>query len=139
MSFTIIRREEEATLELQNTKNEQSVLEVRTDTEQPAEEGKMNEEEEKKQDKEDKMDELVSNKAYEVMHNKMMNKDFIGERGFKQLIPPFKEVIEKRGWNMLCEHYSAGFAALVREFYSNLVGMKEKTCYIWGTWISFDR
>ena len=68
-----------------------------------------------------------------------MKKDFIGERGFKQLIPPFNEVIEKRGLSLLCKHHSAGFASLVREFYSDFVGWKEKTCYIRGKWISFDR
>ena len=72
------------------------------------------------------------------MQKKMMKKDFIGESGFKQLIPPFKEVIEKRGWSLLCEHHSYGFSALVKDFYSNLVGMKEKTCYIRGKRISFN-
>ena len=43
------------------------------------------------------MDEVVSNRAYEVMENKMIKKDFISERGFKKLIPPFKEMIKKRG------------------------------------------
>ena len=43
------------------------------------------------------MDEFVSDRAYEVMDKKMLRKDFIGERGFKQFISPFKEVIEKRG------------------------------------------
>ena len=62
----------------------------------------------------------------------MMKKDFIGEIGFKHLIPPFKEVIEKRGWSLLCEHHLVGFAAPVRDFYSKLLGMKEKTCYIRG-------
>ena len=68
----------------------------------------------------------------------MMKKAFILVRGFKKPIPPFKEVIEKRGWSLLCEHHSARFATLVREFYSNLVGMKEKVCYIRGKLISFD-
>ena len=34
---------------------------------------------------------------------------------------------------MLCEHHSAGFVALVRELYANLVGRKEKTCYLRGS------
>ena len=85
------------------------------------------------------MDEFISNRAYEVMDKKMLNKDFIGERGCKKLISLFKEVIEKRGWSLLCEHKSTGYAALVREFYSNLVGRKEKTCYVRGKWISFDK
>ena len=43
------------------------------------------------------------------------------------------------GWNLFCEHKPAGFVVLVREFYANLVGKKEKTCYVRGKWISFDR
>ena len=85
------------------------------------------------------MDEFVSNRAYEVIDKKMLNKDFIGERGCKKLISLFKEVIEKRGWSLLCEHKSTGYVALVREFYSNMVGRKEKTCYVRGKWISFDK
>ena len=68
-----------------------------------------------------------------------MHKDFIGERGFNKLISPFIEVIEKRGWSLLCEHKPAGFAIVVRECFANLVGKKERMCYIRGKWISFDR
>ena len=28
---------------------------------------------------------------------------------------------------------------VVREFYSNMVGLREKTCFIKGQWISFNR
>ena len=48
-------------------------------------------------------------------------------------------MIEKRGWSLLCEHKVAGYSALVREFYSNLMGRNEKICYVRGKWISFDR
>ena len=85
---------------MKTIENEQSMQDERTETEPPVEEGrkmKRNEDEKNEQEKEDQMDELVSNRAYEVMQNKMIKKDFIGERGFKQLIPPFKEVIEKIG------------------------------------------
>ena len=54
----------------------------------------------------------------------MMQKDFIGKRGFNKLVSPFREVIEKRGWNLLCENKPARFAAVVREFYANMVGKK---------------
>ena len=84
------------------------------------------------------MGEFISNRGYEVMDKEMLRKNFIGERGFKQFISPFKEVIEKRGWSLLCEHKSVGYAALVREFYSNMVGQKEKTLYVRGIWISFN-
>ena len=48
-------------------------------------------------------------------------------------------MIEKRGWNLFCQHKPASFAALVREFYVNLLGKKEKTYYVIGKWISFDK
>ena len=60
----------------------------------------------------------------------MLQKDFIGERGFRKLISPFKEVIEKRGWSLLCEHKPTRFAAIVREFYAKMMGKKEKMCYV---------
>ena len=69
----------------------------------------------------------------------MLHKYFIGKRGFNQLISPFREMIEKKGWCLLCEHKLAGFAAVVREFYTNMVGKKKKMCYVRGKWISFDR
>ena len=69
----------------------------------------------------------------------MLHKDFIGERGFNQLISPFREVIEKKSWILLCEHKSTGFAVVVREFYANMVEKKERMCYVRGKWISFDR
>ena len=69
----------------------------------------------------------------------MLQKDFIWERGFNKLISPFREVVEKRGWILLCENKLAGFAAIVREFFANLVGKKEKMCYIKEKWISFNR
>ena len=55
-----------------------------------------------------------------------MQKDFVRERGFVKFIFPFREVIKKRRWSLLCEHKLVGFAALVGEFYANMVGKKEK-------------
>ena len=48
-------------------------------------------------------------------------------------------MIEKRGWNLLCEHKPSRFAPFVKEFFAYMVGKKEKMCYIKGKWISFDR
>ena len=39
----------------------------------------------------------------------------------------------------MCEHKPVGFATIVKEFYVNMVGKKEKMCYVRGKWISFDR
>ena len=54
-------------------------------------------EEEEKQSSDEEVEEFISNKAYEIMEQKILKKDFIGERGFKKFISPFKEIIEKRG------------------------------------------
>ena len=66
------------------------------------------------------------------MEQTLLKKDSIGERGSNKLISPCREVIEKRGWSLLCEHKPAGFAVVVREFFANLVGKKKKMFYIRG-------
>ena len=40
---------------------------------------------------------------------------------------------------MFCEHKAPGFVDVVKEFYSNMLDLREKTCYIKGKWISFNR
>ena len=66
------------------------------------------------------------------MEKKLQKKDFIGERGFKKFISLFKEVIEKRGWRIICQHTPSGFVALVREFYVNMLDKKQTQCYVRG-------
>ena len=68
----------------------------------------------------------------------MFDKEFVCERGFGKLISPFSEVIKKRGWEFFCEHKAPGFAALAREFYTNMVGMKDDSVYVRGVWVPFD-
>ena len=53
---------------------------------------KIGEEESSGSDDED----FFSNEAFELMQKTLLKKGFIGERGFKEIIPPFNEVIEKR-------------------------------------------
>ena len=55
------------------------------------------------------------------------------------MISPFQEVIESKGWHLFCEHKALGFVDVVMEFYANMVGMKDKTVYVRGKWISFIR
>ena len=59
------------------------------------------------------------------------------ERGFKELVLPFKEEIERRGWEKLSQHKELGVRALVKEFYANLSEQKNLTCYVKGRWIPF--
>ena len=71
--------------------------------------------------------------------DKLQQSDFIGERGFNRLISPFQEVIESKGWHLFYEHKAPGFVDVVKEFYANMVGIKDKTVYVRGKWISFSR
>ena len=72
------------------------------------------------------------------MWNKILfDKEFVSERGFGKLISPFLKVIKKRGWGFFCEHKAPGFLALSREFYANMVGMKEDSVYVRGVSVPF--
>ena len=84
------------------------------------------------------MDEFILDKAYEIMEKKIL-KEFIRERGFKKSIPHFQKIIEKRGWEFICQHLPYGFVALVREFYKNLVERKETQCFVKEKWVSFHK
>ena len=85
------------------------------------------------------MSDFVSERDYFAWKEKLQYIVFIGERGFNKLISPFLETIEKKGWHMFCEHKAPGFVDVVKEFNSKMVGLKEKTCYVKGKWISFSR
>ena len=81
--------------------------------------------------------EFVSEEAISIWKKHYAGKRFVGERGFSQLISPFKELIEQRGWGKFCKHQKFGYEAVVREFYSNLVGMKENSVYVRGVWVPY--
>ena len=95
-----------ATLELQTIATQEERLEERTEAKQPFEERRKRkwnaEETETEQAKEDEADEFVPDRAFIVMKQTMLQKYFIGKRGFNRFISPFREVIEKRGWSLLC-------------------------------------
>ena len=86
---------------------------------------------------EEEVDDFVSEEAHSNMRKYYANKGFVAERRFKTPITPFKELIEKRGWGTLCAHRRAGYAAVVREFYSNLVGRKDNMVYVRGVWVPY--
>ena len=90
---------------------------------------------EKKRRQEEKEDEFVSDEAYSIWKKHYAGKGFVGERGFSQLISLFKELIEQRGWGKFCKHYKTGYAAIVREFYSNLVGRRDNSVFVRGVWV----
>ena len=76
-----------------------------------------------------------SDEAYSFWEKNLSDKGFIGESGFGKFISSFVEIIEKRGWSLLCTHKPPGFAAVVKEFYANMVEMKENSVFVRGIWV----
>ena len=48
-------------------------------------------------------------------------------------------MVESKGCHQFCEHKAPGFVDVVKEFYANMVSMKDKAMYVRGKWISFGR
>ena len=91
----------------------------------------------KEKQQEEEEDEFVSEEAFSIWKKYYVGKGFVGERGFSKLISPLKELIEQRGWGNFCKHQKSGYAAVVREFYSNLVGRKDNSVYVRGVWVPY--
>ena len=66
------------------------------------------------------------------MEESLKNRGFIVERGFKNIISLFVEMVEKREWQSLAEHKEPGCASLVREFFANMVEREGKRVYFRG-------
>ena len=92
----------------------------------------------KERQQEEEEDEFISEEAFSIWKKHYVGKGFVGERGFSQLISPFKELIDQRGWGKFCKHQKSGYAAVVREFYSNLVGRKENSVFVRGVLVSYE-
>ena len=73
------------------------------------------------------------------MERSLKDKDFIAKRGFKIVLSPFAEMLEKRGWQSLGEHKEPGYASLVKEFFANMVEKEGKRVYVRGHWVEFNR
>ena len=80
---------------------------------------------------------FVSTEAKDIWTKVLADKGFVSERGFGKLISNFSEIIEKRGRESFCAHTAPGFSAMAREFYANMVGMKEDTVFVRGVWVPF--
>ena len=80
---------------------------------------------------------FVSAEAKDLWNRLLADKGFVNERGFGKLISPFSEITEKRGWEVFCSHKVPGFSTMAREFYANMVGMREDSVYVRGVWVPF--
>ena len=67
----------------------------------------------------------VSNMDYVTWKDKLQYIDFIGERGLNKWISSFTEIVESKGWHLFYKHKTLGFVYVVKEFYANMVGMKD--------------
>ena len=81
---------------------------------------------------------FISDEAYSFKLKNLSDKGFIGERGFDTFISPFVEIIEKKGWRLFCKHKPPRFAVVVKEFYSNMIDMREDSVYVRGVWVPMD-
>ena len=70
---------------------------------------------------------FYSNKGAKAFQKHLVKKGFMEERGFKQLVSPFKEEIEQWGWEKLSQHLEPGIRAIVKEFYANVGEQKNLT------------
>ena len=71
------------------------------------------------------------------MEKSLKERGFITERGFKKLVSPFIEMLEKREWQALGKHKEPGCAAMVKEFFANMVEEEGKKVNVRGHWIDF--
>ena len=76
-------------------------------------------------------------KGVEAFQKHLAKKGFVEERGFKQLVSPFKKEIERRGWEKIIQHKEPRVGDLIKEFYANLGEQKNLMCYVRGGWIPF--
>ena len=88
---------------------------------------------------EQKAGDCVSDMAYIAWRDKLQHRDFIGERGINKWVSPFQELVESKRWHLFWEHKAFGFVDVVKEFYSNMVGMKDKVVYVREKWIPFAK
>ena len=86
-----------------------------------------------------RVENFISETTVALMEGSLKNKGFIAERGFKNIISPFIEMVEKREWQSLAEHKESGCASLVRELFANMVEREGKIVYVRGQWIDFSR
>ena len=134
-----IENEEEVHLEPQTETTPVAEPKVQGEEQNPAQKGRKQKRtkqvraEQTKELEDDKA--FISDEAYSLWEKNLIDKGFIGERGFGTFISPFVEIIEKRGWNLFRKHKPPDFAVVVKEFYTNTIYMKEDSVYVRGIWV----
>ena len=101
-------------------------------TEDRGEPGQLEEESRKMKRGAEKVRSLISDKAVALMEKSLKDRGFIVDIGFRKLISHFAEMLENRGWQSLGEHKEPSCAALVKEFFANMVEDEGKKVYVRG-------
>ena len=56
-------------------------------------------------------------------------------KGIQSANIPVQRIDRAKSWGKFCKHYKTRYAAIVREFYSNLVGRKDNSVFVKGVWV----
>ena len=122
------------------TRQGEERAEVNKELEQTVEESRKRKRgNEEAESSEQKASDWISDMAYIAWRDKLQHRHFIGERGFNKWVSPFQELVESKGWYLFCEHKAPKFVDVVKEFYANMVGIKDKVVYVKRKWIPFGR
>ena len=57
---------------------------------------------------------FYSNKGEEACKKHLAKKRYVEERGFKQLVSPFKEEVERKGWETVSQHMEPEMRVIVK-------------------------
>ena len=71
------------------------------------------------------------------MEEALCRKGIYRRKGIQSANLPVQRIDRAKRVGKFCKHYKTGYAAIVREFYSNLVGRKENSVFVRGVWVPY--
>ena len=71
------------------------------------------------------------------MEEALCRKEVCRRKGIQPTHLPVQGIDRAKRWGKFCKHQKSGYAAVVREFYSNLVGRKENSVFVRGVWVPY--
>ena len=81
---------------------------------------------------------FITHEADCLYHDSMYNCTFVLECGFSTSNAYFTYLIQRKGWEKICEHPPKGIAPIICEFHSNLPHKDGSTIYDRGKYVKFD-
>ena len=71
------------------------------------------------------------------MEEALCRKGIYRRKGIRSTNLPVQRIDRAKRVGKFCKYYKTGYAAIVREFYSNLVGRKENSVFVRGVWVPY--